>query len=53
LVFLGDDEHGVALEVVAVVSDTGVMRVIHAMKLCPKYRTQHEEALPWRNVSSS
>jgi hypothetical protein len=53
LVFLGDDEHGVPLEIVAVADRTGDLRVIHAMKLRPKYQTEYDEALPWRKLSSS
>jgi uncharacterized DUF497 family protein len=53
LVFLGDDEHGVALEVVAVDNDEGELRVIHAMKLRAKYQREYEEAIPWRTLGSS
>jgi uncharacterized DUF497 family protein len=53
LVFLGDDEHGVPLEVVAVANDEGELRVIHAMKLRPKYQREYEEAIPWRTPGSS
>ena len=52
-VYLGDDEHGVALEVVAVENASGDLRVIHAMNLRPKYRQEYEEAIPWRKLSSS
>ncbi len=37
LVFLGDDQNGVTLEVVAIETDDGVL-VIHAMKIRAKYR---------------
>ncbi len=37
LVFLGDDQNGVPLEVVAIETDDGVL-VIHAMKIRAKYR---------------
>ena len=42
LVFLGDDESGRALEVMAVRTDRGLL-VIHAMDLRPKWRTLYEE----------
>ena len=48
LVFLGDDEHGVALEVMAVELDDEQMHVIHAMGLRKRYRPQYEEAKRWR-----
>lgn len=38
LVYLGDDEHGVPLEVVAVESQSDDLRVIHAMKLRARYQ---------------
>jgi hypothetical protein len=53
LVFLGDDEHGVPLEVVAVESGSRDLRVIHAMNLRAKYQPEYEEAIPWRKLSSS
>jgi hypothetical protein len=43
LVFLGDDESGRALEVMAVRTDEGLL-VIHAMDLRPKWRKLYEEA---------
>jgi len=43
LVFVGDDESGRALEVMAVRTDGGLL-VIHAMDLRPKWRTLYEEA---------
>lgn len=53
LVYLGDDETGQALEVIAVEMEpdaTGEdhLRVIHAMALREKYRLQYEEAKRWR-----
>lgn len=42
LVFLGDDKSGRALEVVAVLTDRGLL-VIHAMDLRPKWRQLYEE----------
>jgi len=41
LVFLGDDQNGVTLEVVAIETDDGVL-VIHAMKIRAKYRSYLE-----------
>lgn len=48
LVFLGDDEEGVALEVMAVELEDGTQFVIHAMPLRARYRKQYEEAEKWR-----
>lgn len=52
LLFLGDDQRGVALEVVAVEVEVGGNRedllVIHAMPLRARYREQYLEALPCR-----
>ena len=51
LVFLGDDEAGAALEIMAVEveDDSGdALMVIHAMALREKYRGQYEEAKQWR-----
>ena len=42
LVFVGDDESGRALEVMAVRTDRGLL-VIHAMDLRPKWRQLYEE----------
>lgn len=53
LVFLGDDGHGVQLEVIAVIDHAGDLRVIHAMKLRRKYQRYYEEAVPWRIITSS
>jgi len=53
LIYLGDDEHGVPLEIVAVESESGGVRVIHAMKLRSRYQKEYEEAIPWRKLSSS
>lgn len=48
LVFLGDDAHGHALEVMAVQRADEDLLVIHAMPLRHKYRPQYEEAKRWR-----
>jgi hypothetical protein len=53
LMFLGDDAYGVPLEVMAVADHAGELRVIHAMKLRPKYQREYAEAVPWRKLSSS
>lgn len=53
LVYLGDDEHDVHLEVVAVENESGDVRVIHAMNLRPIYQSEYEEAIPWRKLRSS
>jgi hypothetical protein len=49
LVFLGDDEGGVALEVMAVELEDDSLLVIHAMPLRDRYREQYEEAKKWRS----
>jgi hypothetical protein len=48
LVFLGDDEEGAALEVMAVELEDDALLVIHAMPLRDRYRKQYEEAKKWR-----
>ncbi len=48
LVFLGDDEEGVALEVMAIELEGGGLYVIHAMNLRERYRPQYEEAKRWQ-----
>lgn len=48
LIYLGDDEDGVAVEVTAVELSDGDIYVIHAMVLRKKYREQYEEAKRWR-----
>jgi hypothetical protein len=48
LVFLGDDEAGTALEVMAVELEDDSLLVIHAMPLRDRYRKQYEEARKWR-----
>jgi len=47
-VFLGDDEEGAALEVMAVELEDGALLVIHAMPLRDRYQKQYEEAKKWR-----
>ena len=48
LVYLGDDEAGIALEVMAIELASDDLLVIHAMPLREKYRAQYAEAHPWR-----
>jgi hypothetical protein len=53
LVYLGEDPNGRPLEVVTLEMDPGRggdqhLRVIHAMELRDKYRSQYEEARKWR-----
>ena len=51
LLFLGDDAHGVPLEVVALEAGETDLVVIHAMKMRRQYQQQYEEALPWRTTT--
>lgn len=48
LLFLGNDEEGIALEVMAVELQDGGLYVIHAMDLRERYRPQYKEAKRWR-----
>ena len=48
LLFLGDDDHGRPLEVMAVELESGELLVIHSMALRPKYSAQYQEAVAWR-----
>jgi hypothetical protein len=48
LVYLGDDEEAVPLEVMGVELESGELYVIHAMVMREKYREQYEEAKKWR-----
>jgi hypothetical protein len=50
VLFLGDDERGVALEILAVHDARGGLVAIHAMRTRRRYRRQYEEALEWRIV---
>jgi hypothetical protein len=43
VVYLGDDDHGRALEVMAVYGKHGELLVIHAMELRDKYRKRYED----------
>jgi hypothetical protein len=48
LLFLGDDQDGVPLEVMAVELLDDSLYVIHAMELRPRYNQRYKEAKPWR-----
>lgn len=48
LLFLGDDEAGIPLEIVGVELADGRLRVIHAMPMRDSYRDLYEEATKWR-----
>ena len=49
LLFLGEDEGGMPLEVMAVELEDEGLFVIHAMALRERYRPQYEEARRWRS----
>lgn len=49
--YLGDDQHGAALEVVAIALDGERLLVVHAMTLRAAYREQFNEALPHRRLA--
>jgi uncharacterized DUF497 family protein len=44
LLYLGDDEEGRALEIMAVELESGDLFVIHAMPMRRRYRAHYEEA---------
>lgn len=48
LLYLGDDDGGVALEVMAVELEGGELYVIHVMEMRERYCPQYEEAKKWR-----
>ena len=48
LLFLGDDESGIPLEVMAVELQDRDRYVIHAMPLRERYQAEYEEATRWR-----
>ncbi len=48
LLFLGDNQKGVAIEVLATRTEDGDLFVFHARKMSKQYRARYEEALPWR-----
>jgi uncharacterized membrane protein len=47
ILFLGPDVHGVPLEIVAIEEATGVLVVIHAMRLRRKYRRAYAQVMRW------
>lgn len=49
--YLGDDEHGMALEVVAIALDDERLLIVRAMKLRAAYREQFNEALSHRRLA--
>ena len=51
VLFLGPDEHGVPLEVLAVELASGELLVIHAMRLRRKYRHDYETVMAWQRQS--
>ena len=48
LLFIGDDDEGMPVEVVGVLLADGRLRVIHAMEMRSGYRPLYEEAKRWR-----
>jgi len=48
LLFLGDDQDGTALEVMAIELMDDSLYVIHAMEMQPRYNKPYKEAKPWR-----
>ena len=51
VLFLGPDEHGVPLEVLAVELAGGELLVIHVMRLRRKYRRDYETVMAWQRRS--
>lgn len=49
LIFLGDDEDGRALEIMAVRLNEDELLVIHAMELRARFRNEYEETKRWRD----
>jgi hypothetical protein len=47
-VFLGEDEDGVRLEVIALELEEATLLVIHAMRLRARYQARYEEIKRWR-----
>ena len=48
VIFLGPDEQGVPLEVMAIELADGDLLVIHAMRLRPKYREAFARVMEWQ-----
>jgi hypothetical protein len=51
VLFLGPDQHGVPLEVLAVELAGGELLVIHVMRMRRKYRRDYEMVMTWRRRS--
>jgi hypothetical protein len=47
VIFLGPDQNGVPLEVVAFEDDGGVLAIIRAMRFRPSYGDAYEEGMRW------
>jgi hypothetical protein len=47
LLFLGEDDQGIDLEVIAIELDQSRLLVIHAMRLRARYRKRYEEVKQW------
>ena len=48
ILYLGDDQAGVALEILATVIEGGDLLVFHAKRMGKQYKVQYEEALKCR-----
>jgi len=46
-IFLGEDQEGIALEVIAVENDEGKLLIIHAMEMRRRYRRVYREVRRW------
>ena len=47
VVYLGPDQRGVPLEVVAFEADSGEVIIIHAMRLRPGLQSTYDEVMRW------
>lgn len=47
VMYLGPDQNGVPLEVVAFEADSGELIVIHAMRLRRGFRAMYEDVMRW------
>jgi hypothetical protein len=47
VIYLGPDQRGVPLEVVAFQDDDGRIAIIHAMRLRPSYKAMYELVMRW------
>jgi len=48
--YLGDDEDGIALEVMAIELESGDLLVIHAMEMAEKHRERYLELKKWKDT---